>query len=389
MSRGFFLLSLLSLAAACRSGKTEPPCAGGGWGAILDPAGSVHVQSGGDDKGDGTPEAPLASLSAALDLARTGAQRTIAIGAGEFPAALDLLETDSGLTFEACGQDETTLVPETDGVPQLKVTAATDVAVTGLTLQGGDRPLWVWGGGELTVSAVAVADANWTGFVVDGPYTIVIAQELTVRGTRSVGGEGGYGVEIDGATVSWEGGAILENTAAGVVASGDTASLSLLDVEISDTLPDDDGRFGRGVQIQSYATAVVEDCLLERNQDAAIFSLLGQDVLVEGAQITTVVASSGDGGDGIVLTGIDSDGRQLDPASFVATLTDNVIDNAVRAGVVLERVTATLTGNQVTTSGQTLVSQEGAVLSGPDVVTELTEPLPLRRDLFAPLLEAR
>jgi hypothetical protein len=389
MSRGFLLLSLLCLAAACRPGEAEPPCAGGSWGAISDPGGSIHVQPGGDDKGEGTAEEPLASLSAALELARSGSLRTIAIGAGEFPAALDLLESDSGLVIEACGEDETTLVPESEGAPQLKVTAATDVAVTGLTLQGGDRPLWVWGGGELSVSAVTVADANWTGFVVDGPYTIVIAQELTVRGTRAVGGAGGYGAEIDGATVSWEGGAVLESTGAGVVVSGETASLSLVDVEISDTLPDDEGRFGRGVQIQSYATAAVQDCLLERNQDAAIFSLLGQEVLVERAQITSVVESSGDGGDGIVITGIDSDGRELDPASFVATLTDNVIDNAVRAGVLLERVTATLAGNQVTSSGQERVAQEGAVLSGPDAVTELADPLPLRRDLLAPLLEAR
>ena len=123
--------------------------------------------------------------------------------------------------------------------------------------------------------------------------------------------------------------------------------LALSNVEIADTLPADDGAFGRGVQIQGFASARLADTVLSNNHDAGLFSLLGEDLALERVTVDQT-ASGAVGGDGIVVTGVDADGRQLDPATFTVTLDDNVVTDPARAGIVLERVTATVTGNQVT-----------------------------------------
>lgn len=364
-----------------------PPCADGGWGAIGDPADTIHVQAGGDDTNDGSAQAPLLTVSAAIDAARDGTPR-IGIGPGSFEAALDLLETDGGLVVVGCSPEETILVPEVEGEPQIKVTAALDVEIGSLTLSGGDRGLWVWGGAAASASHVVIDDGQWSGFVVDGPFTLLDLEDVSVTGTRSVGGVGGYGGEIDGAVVTWTGGGAWGNTAVGVVVSGETADLQLSNVEIADTLPADDGAFGRGVQVQEYASARLSDTVLSNNHDAGLFSLLGDDLVLERVTVDQT-AGGAVGGDGIVVTGVDAGGRQLDPATFVVTLDDNVVTDPARAGIVLERVTATVSGNQVTGGVQGLVSQEGAVVSGPDVVDVLTVPLVLNRDALGNVLSRR
>ncbi|MEQ1502941.1 MAG: hypothetical protein ABMB14_11960 [Myxococcota bacterium] len=409
------LVTALSLAAlsGCRSDPV-PPCAGETWGAIDDPAHAIHVRPDGDDAGDGTERAPVRTLAAALGLARDGGPRTVALGAGVFPASLSLVtdagdgRTDDGLRLQGCSADETSIVPDpgaraasTGGVPgsTVTVTAAQDVTLSDLTFDGGDRPLFVWGGAEVTVVRVRIVDATASGFVVDGPYTIVHATDVEVHRTTASGGStvgaGGYGVEIDGATVDWTGGGVWASTAAGIVVTGDTGALTLDGATVADTLSAADGRFGRGVQVQQYATAALTGCTLAANVDAGLFSLLGQGVSLDGVTVDgtagatggTGTGGTGVGGDGIVVTGIDADGRQLDPATFTVSLAGNTIGGVARAGIVVERVTAALDGNVVTGTAPDAarVAQEGAVVTGTDPVTVATTPLGLVRDALAPV----
>lgn len=380
-------VALMSTLAGCHR-DPEPPCAGEGWGGLGDPLHSVHVREDGDDAGDGSEEEPFLTLEAALDATRTGSTKRIAIGPGDFPAVLSLVadagdgKTDNDLIIEGCSTDETHLVPQSESEPTFAVTAAQGVSLTGVTVTGGDRPLFAWGGSWLTVDQVQVRGARGVGFVVDGPYTIIDISNSEVHDTTPSDGVGGYGVEIDGATVRWSGGGVFGSTAVGIVVNGETASLTLSGATVAETVPDSAGQFGRGVQIQSYASADLADCTLSANSDAGLFSLLGQELTISGVTVQGSSATSGQGGDGIVITSIDSSGRTLDPTLFTATLTDNLISDVDRAGVILERVTASLDGNQVdgTDPDQTLIAQEGAVTSGGDIVSVPDEPLPLTRD---------
>ena len=78
-----------------------------------------------------------------------------------------------------------------------------------------------------------------------------------------------------------------------------------------------------------------------------------------------------------------SQGDGKNPVSYYnAVLTDNTIDASSRAAVVLDAVTAELTGNACTNSGleqggTAMFSQAGAVVTGADTVFDLVTPLGL------------
>ena len=242
----------LGCATGCTGGAEEPaapPCDGGGWGAIGAPNDAAHVRNDGDDSGDGSQTAPFATLQAALDAVRAGDASRIAVGPGTFETALDLDADDRDLVIEGCGADQTDLTSGIDGQPVVKVTEAVGVSLAGLTLSRADRPLFVWGGAEVAVAASTIDSARWSGFVVDGPYTLLDLDDVTVSGSREVGGVGGFGGEVDGGTLHWRGGAAVGNTAAGIVASGSTARIELSDLVVADTQSTPAGVFGRGVQI--------------------------------------------------------------------------------------------------------------------------------------------
>ena len=120
--------------------------------------------------------------------------------------------------------------------------------------------------------------------------------------------------------------------------------------------------------------------MLVNNRDAGVFSLLGESVDLDGVTVDQTA------GDGIVVTGVDATGRQLDPATFTVSLDGNEVSDPDRAGIVLERVTGVVTGNQVTGGVQSVVSQEGAVVTGPDPVEVLTVPLELNRSEIGAVL---
>jgi hypothetical protein len=354
-----------------------PPCDGETWGAIEAPADAVHVRADGDDAaGDGTRAAPLATVAAAFDLGGP-----IAVGPGTFPTTLALGEADGGFAIQGCSADETALVGDEEGAPILSFSGTADASVAGLSLAEADRPLFVWSGAEVSAHQIAIRDARWSGFVVDGPYTILELEDVTVQRTQAVGGAGGFGGEVDGGTLRWTGGEAVGNVGAGLVGAGATAVLELDGVRVAETAPADDGRFGRGVQVQDYARATLRSCTVAANHDAGVFSLLATDLVVEDLVVEDTAAGLGGGGDGIVVTAIDASGRQLDPAGFTATLTANAIAAPGRAGIVLERVTGTVDGNTVSGAGaQDIVAQSGAVVTGADAVEVLAEPLVLDRE---------
>ncbi|MEZ4235463.1 MAG: hypothetical protein R3F59_04735 [Myxococcota bacterium] len=375
---GFGLGFLFAALAACTgTDGPSPPCADG-WGAITAPDSATHVRTDGDDaSADGSADLPYATVAAAIDAGATH----LALGPGDFPATLALGATDS-LVLQGCSADETRLVGDTASAPILSLNGTAGVIVSGVTLAEADRPLFATGGATVTADHVAIRDGNWSGFVVDGPYTVVELEDVTVADTRSVGGAGGFGGEVDGATLRWTGGELVGNRAAGLVAAGSSAVVELTDVRVADTAPADDGRFGRGIQLQDFASASLTDLVVADNHDAGVFSLLAADLVVDGLTVSGTTASAA-GGDALVVTAVDADGRQLDPAGFRATLTGNTVDGADRAGIVLERVTATVDGNTVANAPQAIVAQQDAVVSGADPVDVLTEPLPLERAAIA------
>ncbi len=397
-----------------------PPCAGGGWGAISDPDISIHVRAdGSDDTGDGTAGNPLATLDAALRMSRDRQDdKRIAVGPGVFPASLaiqaDVLDslgdpaTDSGLGIEGCGESETSLLALSADEPVVKVDEAEDVRLSGITLDGGRRALWVWSGAVVDIDFVAVENATRVGIIFGGWETIVSASNLSVSDTLpEVDGSGveyGYGIAIQGAQVDLTDASVSGSHRIGILIDGAAATLER--VSVDGTQPGSDGSLGRGIQIQNVSQALLSDLeigAIEPNSDAGVFS---QASLLLQLENTHVVATSSsalevDGnpcggeecpGDGIV---INQRGEEDDPALYSHILLDNVVEGTARAGILVESVVAELDGNSTSgcgvvdgvTNGSIFVQGDldtdggDHVISGPDPVAERVDAFPLNNQV--------
>ena len=368
------------LASVACGSDPEPPCAGS-WGNITDPAGAVHVREGGDDRGEGTEEDPVASLSAALDLTRGGSLSRIVVGEGTFEAQLELAAdppgagSDNGLVLEGCGPELTRLIPADADAPVVRVTEAEAVELRGFEVSGGRRAVWFWSGADVRVEDLIVDQPELTGFVVDGPSTFGTFKDVEVRDPRPYNGDIAYGMAVSGASVRWIGGGVSRAIGAAVVVDGSDARFTAQNVSINDSAATAGGAFGRGLQVQGFASATVADSDFAGHADVALFGLRAADLDVEASTFRDI------GSDAIVATGIDADGRRVDPSTFATSLLGNSVDGASRAGIVLERVTADVSDNAVsaTPSETARVSQEGAVVTGTDTVVELVDSLPLNR----------
>ncbi len=357
------------------------PCENEGWGQVLSPQDAVHVRADGDDEtGDGSLEAPFATLDAALAASRIVEPASpIAIGPGRFDATLSLSDdsgegvSDDGLSLEGCGPSETTLAGDQANAVVLAVDIQ-DLRIAGLRIEDGRRALWFRAGSIVAIQDVEVQSSQRLGIVVEGSSTLVDMNEVYVRDTvpenLSSGGSMGYGVSVDGGALTMRGGGVYGSTGVGILAA--FASLELEDVTVSGTRAIVDGSLGRGVQLQELSLGVISGGTISENLDAGLFVSRAVDLQVDGLHVEQVAAGVVPGsaqttGDGIVLTaGVDGSGS---PADFTAFLRNVVIDGTDRAAVLLDGVTAEVTdhthlNNGLVVEGSSTFTQQGAQVSG-------------------------
>ncbi len=357
------------------------PCADGSWGDLDSPTTAVQVRADGDDSGDGSLDAPVASLDAALALTRARSEdRTIFVGPGTYTVSDLTLESapaaggsDDGLVIDACS-GEVTLEAGDPDAPVIRVSGAQDVSLAHLTLSGGTRSLLVWKGAKARVSSVLVKGGVIAGVVIGGHDTLVDMTDLNIQDSEGDGdGLGGFGLGISGATVRWSRGGVSKARVAGVFIDSDArdGGVTLEDLDVSGVSADSDGAYGRGIQAQDAASLTMSGCTVSDTQDAGVFVLQATSLVLEGVTVDTVSAglvpdSEESSGDGVVITSLDDSGDVLDPDGFSATLTDTTVSGVARAAVLLEGVTATADGSALSGGTNGLVVQGDAALTGGD-----------------------
>jgi hypothetical protein len=370
------------------SGPTaEGPCADGGWGAIVDPAGAIHVRVDGDDAGDGSLTSPLASPGVALELARQrGGAPIVALGPGSFDAQL-VISSDPGdgyshddVSLQGCSAAETLLEAASESDPVIAIFGASGVVIEGISTRGGTRGIQVWGGAQAALSDLVIEQAELAGLIASGSSTRLSVDEVEVRDTQSwleVGDGVGMAFQA-GVSVNVSGGGVYDSVGVGVLVSG-ASEVELSGLVVQGSQPASIGGPGRGIQIQDYSEQVriegvdVRDC-----HDAGVFALRTLTLELLDSQVQGTLAGDADGvatGDGVVVTRGDGN---LDPASFEASLEGNSVIGSARAGVVFDGVTASassnsLSGNGFTQEGSSMVSQGPATVSGADTVATLDE----------------
>ena len=303
------------------------PCPAGVWPEIPDDVTGhrIHVRAGSPAGGDGTRDAPIATIGEAIAAAAGG--EVIAIAAGTYsenllvPRGVTLWGACvAGTVIEARGPadagDAPAISVDVDatvflrnlcltgdqvglrvGAPGADVSAQGvwihDALETGVQLRGGridlagvliDTTRAVDGrvggqgihatSGVLKASSCLIEANRGQGILVSGVDASTSLEDVAVRHTLGREGDtpAGYGLFAEaGADVAVTRGLFVGNREFGIHAKGQEGLLSLTDVVVRDTLPSvDGGEFGPGLEVGVGARAVATRLLVERNREFGI-----------------------------------------------------------------------------------------------------------------------
>ncbi|MCO4772724.1 MAG: hypothetical protein KDA24_22015 [Deltaproteobacteria bacterium] len=430
------LLGALVLATGCPTGdgvepptptddrQAEHPCHDV-WGPVPD-AGRLYVEEAAREDGDGSLDNPFDTVDAALVRARADGARSIAIAGGNYEGTYLLSNdvadwADSGLEITGCGRQNTMIsgVIREVGIgggstemrlqPVFDITGDTtaDLLVRDLGALGGRRTLVVRDGagafGPVVFQRVDVLQAVRLGVLIDGATTVAHLLDVVIEEVAAEFGAFGWGVSIQTGQqlatefanpVVLEGLEVRDVRGLGVLADG--AFLDLRGALITGVQSNADGRLGRGLQLQRWSQASLDDLEATQNSDAAVFlespgraqyvtDENGNPVMdeddnpvverVEPVQLlnsilgdtsAATLPGGGQTGDGLVATQFTGGGAGQPPEAFQVVIDGTEIAGNPRSQVLAEAVTASLGSNSIFSKGTAypVVAQNGAIIEG-------------------------
>lgn len=357
-------------------------CGQGTWGSLPVDSGTIYVDGGDGDAGDGSEGAPLRSLQDAADLAASRGGALVVIAAGTYVETLAMGDDHTGVTLAGrCRELVTIDGREGDDVPTIEVIGARrtpDIGIEGLTITGGTYTgLWlqqttasvtatdvrantsvgiIAALGEITLADVGVydtqpdrrgtlgqgievlagAELTATGctfqrnmevgmLVSDAGTTVELIDSYILDTGPSPSQADGVGITVqDGAALTTSGCTLQGNTGAGLFASGQGTVVDLVATEILDTLPDSAGDFGRGVTVGEGAMLTAADCSLRGNTQVGLHAEgAGTEVELSNTEILDTAPTPNDvGGVGLYAA-----------AGAVVTATGCSIQGSTEAGI--------------------------------------------------------
>lgn len=360
------------------------PCSGGTWGGIGDPEHALHVRVDGSDDGDGSLAAPFRTVPRAVEVSREAGQpKAIAIGpGGKWVEPVSITAADDGLVIEGCSHEQSEIGSVTvDGVEgfrlaDLRSSSGSTLAIANSTSVQLERVTVPYG----LHAGVSVLDSD-----------AVTLDEVRVRSIEQGSladcqqwGNWATGVRLVGSTVDVSALDVRDGQGSGLVAVDST--LTLAGASIGDIAAAGSGQIGRGIHLEDCASVTLDDITIAGDlsgvADAGIFAmgcgeLTVTDCVVQDA-VGVTLPLGGTSGDGIVAT---PGPAPLDPSACVVVLEDNEITEVARAGILLDGVSASLSGN---TTDAEFFSQNGAAVSGTDQVTALQTPLEWNAESYVP-----
>jgi len=127
-------------------------------------------------------------------------------------------------------------------------------------------------GGLVAVSRCLFEGNTWGGIGVWQPGAEMNLSETVVRDTIPNGvGKGGRGLEVGGAASVVASNCLFEgNPEAGILVGGSGTKMDLSATLVRDGMSAEDGKPGRGIDVQEGATMAVSGCLLQGNTAAGI-----------------------------------------------------------------------------------------------------------------------
>jgi parallel beta-helix repeat protein len=158
----------------------------------------------------------------------------------------------------------------------------------------------------------------------------------TVVDTRP-NGQGNFGIGIgvqDSEGVSVSVNVVEGNTEAGI-AFGDSSG-TISGNEVRDTRPNEQGKFGRGINVRDSEQISVSDNIVEGNTEIGIFFGYASGTILGNEVRDTSPDGQGKAGCGISV----QDSEQV-------SVSDNILENNTSAGIYFDSTSGTISGNEV------------------------------------------
>ncbi len=148
--------------------------------------------------------------------------------------------------------------------------------------------IMVYGAASLVAEACVVEGNPRGGLSISESGTTVILLDTTVQGAHPEvsAGHTGYGIQVmEGASFTAES-CEVAGSQLGVVAFDSGTAVTLSETTIRDTVPDDSGKFGYGIEIRSGASLAMESCdVLGSTHAGVVVSDSGSSATIEDSTI--------------------------------------------------------------------------------------------------------
>ncbi len=170
----------------------------------------------------------------------------------------------------------------------------------------GGTGVYIQEGAALTARRLAIEQNQFIGLHVEGAGTTVDLEDTVICDTQSHGPDGGGGLNVlFGATLTATRLLVTDNHAGGLTAAAPGTTVNLLDSQVLNTHPLEDGRFGRGISVMDGASLVATDLTAEGNHDLGIGGWhQGTTLQLTATKVRdTHTAIDTNGGVGIYLSG--------------------------------------------------------------------------------------
>lgn len=275
-------------------------CGTGTWGGLTVDEDTVYVDASASE-GDGSESAPLASIQAGADLAGERGGGLVAISAGSYLENVALGDEHDGVTLAGrCNGLVSLDGTAGDELPAIEVAGgrgSPEATIVGLTVTGGTYSgVWVERA-TVSLSATDIRASALVGIVVFG--ATVTLDDVGVYDTApDENGDYGRGIDVeDGATLTATGCRVESNTDHGVFVTGAGTTVALVDSLVVDTAPRSDGSNGRGIEVSDGAALSATGCTLQGNREVGVLvGGVGTRVdLTDTAIVDTLPGHSGSG----------------------------------------------------------------------------------------------
>ena len=291
-------------------GCVPAACGVGSLGGLAVDGTTVYVDGSAPSGGDGSQAAPFDRIQEGLDAAGAAGGLQVAVAAGIYVENLALDEDHDGVSLEGRCQ-ELVVLDGSDGEGEAGIRARgfsgdEQFAVSGMTVERAPMAGIDVSAGHLVARRVLLQGNGAIGAWARRSHGELTLEHATIVDSVPIeDGSFGRGITAEsGATLTATSTLVQGNREVGIVAMGQGTEVFLRDVEVRDTLSDGRGELGQGIHVEAGGWLSAESCTVAGNREVGVLVRheASQMVLVDVDVRDTAPSESGAFGYGVQVS---------------------------------------------------------------------------------------